>query len=40
LATVPFQHLQQGLLDTFAGDVASDRDVVAGLADLVDFVDV
>ena len=35
-----FEHLQQGLLHALAGDVAGDRDVVAGLADLVDLVDV
>ncbi len=35
-----FEHLQQGLLHAFAGDVAGDRDVVVRLADLVDFVDV
>ena len=35
-----FEHLQQGLLHAFAGDVAGDRDVLAGLADLVDLVDV
>ncbi len=36
----PLEHLQEGLLDSLAGDVARDRDVVRGLADLVDFVDV
>ncbi len=36
----PFEQLQEGLLDPFAGDVAGDRDVLAGLADLVDLVDV
>ena len=36
----PFEHLQQGLLHALAGDVAGDRDVLAGLADLVDLVDV
>ena len=35
-----FEHFQQGLLNAFAGDVAGDGDVVAGFADLVDFVDV
>jgi hypothetical protein len=35
-----FEHLQQGLLHAFAADVAGDGDVVARLADLVDFVDV
>ena len=34
------EHLQQGLLHALARDVAGDRDVVAGLADLVDLVDV
>ena len=36
----PFQHLQERLLDPLAGDVPGDRNVVAGLADLVDLVDV
>ena len=35
-----FEHFQQGLLHAFAADIAGDRDVLAGLADLVDFVDV
>ena len=35
-----FEHLQQGLLHALARDVARDRDVLAGLADLVDLVDV
>ena len=35
-----FEHLEQRLLHAFARDVASDRDVLARLADLVDFVDV
>ena len=35
-----FEHLQEGLLHALAGDVAGDGDVLAGLADLVDFVDV
>ena len=35
-----FEHLEQGLLHAFAGDVAGDADVLAGLGDLVDFVDV
>ena len=35
-----FEHLQQGLLHAFARHVAGDRDVLAGLADLVDLVDV
>lgn len=34
-----FEHLEQGLLHTFAGDVTGDRDVLACLPDLVDFVD-
>jgi hypothetical protein len=34
-----FQHFQQGLLNAFAGDVASNTDVLAGLANLIDFVD-
>ena len=36
----PLEHLQEGLLDALARDVAGDRDVVGGLADLVDLVDV
>ncbi len=40
LADGPFEHLQQGLLHAFARHVAGDRDVLAGLADLVDLVDV
>ena len=36
----PFQELQERLLHPFARDVAGDRDVLAGLADLVDLVDV
>ena len=35
-----FEHLQQRLLDTLARDVAGDRDVLRGLADLVDLIDV
>jgi len=35
-----FEHLQQRLLNRFAGDVARDADVVLGFADLVDLVDV
>src|SRR5580700_4913094 len=35
-----FQHLQQRLLNAFAAHVAGDGDVLAGFADLVDFVDV
>ena len=35
-----FEHLEQGLLHAFAGHVAGDRHVLAGLGDLVDFVDV
>ena len=34
------EHLQEGLLHALARDVAGDRDVVGGLADLVDLVDV
>ena len=40
LATVPSSIFKQRLLDALAGDVAGDRDVVRGLADLVDLVDV
>src|SRR5262249_5098664 len=40
VADGPFQHLQQSLLDAFAGHVASDADVLGGLVDLVDLVDV
>ena len=36
----PLEQLEQGLLDPLARDVAGDRDVLAGLADLVDLVDV
>jgi hypothetical protein len=35
-----FEHLEQALLHALARDVAGDRDVVGGLADLVDLVDV
>jgi hypothetical protein len=35
-----FEHLEEGLLDAFAGDVAGDGDVVLGFADLIDFIDV
>ena len=35
----PFEHFQQRLLHAFARNVAGDRDVLARLADLVDFVD-
>ena len=35
-----FQHLQQSLLNPLAGDVAGNRDVLARLADLVDFVNI
>src|SRR4026209_815415 len=35
-----FDDLEQRLLDTFAGDVAGDRRVVALARDLVDLVDV
>ena len=35
-----FEHLEEGLLNAFARDVAGDGDVVVGLADLVDLVDV
>ena len=40
LATVPSSIFKQGLLHALARDVAGDRDVVGGLADLVDLVDV
>ena len=40
VADRPFQHLEQGLLDALAGNVAGDADVLAGFGDLVDFVDV
>src|SRR5271156_4772368 len=36
----PFEHFQQGLLNTLARNVACDRYVVRGLTDLVDFIDV
>jgi len=35
-----FEHLEECLLDAFAGDVAGDGDVVLGFADLIDFIDV
>ena len=35
-----FEHLEQRLLNAFATDVAGDRDVLTGLAYLVDLVDV
>ncbi len=35
-----FEHLEQALLDTFTGDVTGDRNIAAGLADLVHLVDV
>ena len=35
-----FQNLQQRLLNTFAGDIARDRRVLALTGDLVDLVDV
>ena len=40
MLTGPFEHFQQGLLDAFAGDIAGDADVLGGLGDLVDFIDV
>ena len=33
-----FQHLQQGLLHAFAGNIARDRGVFVLSADLVDFI--
>ena len=35
-----FEHFQQSLLNAFAGNVAGDADVLAGLGDLVDFIDI
>src|SRR4029079_31698 len=35
-----FEHLQQRLLHAFPADIAGNRHVLAGFADLVDFVDV
>src|SRR5690348_1266653 len=35
-----FEDLQQRLLHTFAGDVASDRRILVFAANLVDFVDI
>ena len=35
-----FEHLQEALLHTFAGDIARDRYVGTCLANLVDLVDV
>src|SRR5205814_9253607 len=40
VANRPFQHLEQGLLDAFTAHVAGNADVLAGLGDLVDFVDI
>src|SRR5205823_6506102 len=40
VANRPFQHLEQGLLDAFTAHVAGDADVLTGLGDLVDFVDI
>src|SRR5208337_454265 len=36
----PFQNLQEGLLYTLAGDIASDRDILILFRDLVDFVNI
>ena len=36
----PFEDLQQGLLDAFAGNIARDGNVFAFLGDLVDLIDV
>src|SRR5262249_28112850 len=36
----PFEHLEQRLLHALAADIAGDADVLAGLGDLVHFVDV
>src|SRR5207248_1665521 len=35
-----FQHLEQSLLDALAAHVAGDADVLRGLGDLIDFIDV
>src|SRR5262249_3055027 len=35
-----FEHFEQSLLHAFARNVARNRDVLARLADLIDFVDV
>src|ERR1019366_8368024 len=40
VADGPFEHLEEGLLNAFAGDVAGDADVLAGLGDLVHLVDI
>ena len=36
----PFDDFEEGLLNAFAGNVAGDRDVAVGFADLVDLIDV
>src|SRR5439155_2471415 len=40
VADRPFEHLQEGLLYAFARHVAGDRNVLTGLGDLIDLVDV
>src|SRR5262249_43531314 len=40
VANGSFQHFEEGLLDAFAADVAGDADVLAGLCDLFDLVDI
>jgi len=40
IADGAFEHLEEALLHAFARDIAGDADVVGGLADLVDLVDV
>src|SRR5262245_69556 len=40
VADGPFKHLEKRLLHAFAGDVAGDADILAGLGNLVDFIDI
>jgi hypothetical protein len=40
IAAASFQNLQKRLLDTLAGDIACDTDVIGLAADLVYFIDV
>ncbi len=40
LAIGPFDDFQEGLLDSFSGDIAGDGDVAGGLADLIDLIDI
>src|SRR5207248_4363877 len=40
IADGSFKHFEERLLHAFAGDIASDRDVLGGFGDFVDFIDV